>query len=304
MKRRLVWAFMALPLFAACDSDDKINIDDENESYVEVTMQNIADTWYYTYNYNQNDKIDSETFIIEPDGHYNYTAVFSSLYQGQYKPNFQENEEGDYTLMDGFLIDHVALSRQRRCVVSDDIEKARWDTLEIRINHVDTVRVSLVCGGSVMVHEYLKSPVTPTSQDLDHMFMYYRKGASNLPSNKSSLNGTWYAKDKSDTISYAVRFSGDYVEVYEHSYYVYKYKGVYTYKDGMVSVGPTTLYVSRDSKGNPFFNPGAPFDVEWKEANPNINYNRYAKGISFGFITNGRTAYARSDIKCLSFTKQ
>ena len=49
MKRRLVWAFMALPLFAACDSDDKINIDDENESYVEVTMQNIADTWYYTY---------------------------------------------------------------------------------------------------------------------------------------------------------------------------------------------------------------------------------------------------------------
>ena len=107
MKRRLVWAFMALPLFAACDSDDKINIDDENESYVEVTMQNIADTWYY---YNQNDKIDSETFIIEPDGHYNYTAVFSSLYQGQYKPYFQENEEGDYTLMDGFLIKSSSLS--------------------------------------------------------------------------------------------------------------------------------------------------------------------------------------------------
>ena len=78
---------MALPLFAACDSDDKINIDDENESYVEVTMQNIADTWYYTYN--QDDEIDSETFIIEPDGHYNYSAVFSSLYQGQYKPRFQ-----------------------------------------------------------------------------------------------------------------------------------------------------------------------------------------------------------------------
>ncbi len=302
LKRRLVWAFMALPLFAACNNDDKINTEDENESYVEVTMQNIADTWYFTYN--QEDEIDTETFIIEPDGHYNYSAVFNSLYQGQFKPHFQENEEGDYTLMDNLLIDNVALSRQRRCDVSDDIEKVRWDTLERRVNHTDTVRVSLVCEGSVMVHEYLKSPVTPTSQDLDHMFMYFRKGASNLPSNKSSLNGTWYIKDKSDTISYAVRFSGDNVEVYEYKYQVYKYKGVYTYKDGMVSVGPTTLYMSRDSKGNPVLNPGNPFDVEWQAANTRKEYNRYAKGISFGFITNGRTAYARFDIKCCSLTKQ
>ncbi|MBR4842923.1 MAG: hypothetical protein IK006_07515, partial [Bacteroidaceae bacterium] len=120
------------------------------------------------------------------------------------------------------------------------------------------------------------------------VYLYFKKGATNLPSDKSLLQGTWYSKDKDGVITMALRFSGDNVEIYDGAL-VRLYKGAYTYKDGIVSIGQNELFVvdgGRDS-----INTGNPFDSQWLTAQSQNVYNFQEKGISFAFIANDKTAY-------------
>ena len=51
MKKLFVWAFMALPVLAACDSGEKIDdVEEEGGSKVEVTMKTLAGEWYINLN--------------------------------------------------------------------------------------------------------------------------------------------------------------------------------------------------------------------------------------------------------------
>jgi hypothetical protein len=300
MKRTFVWALIAMPLLAACNDDEKVNNDD-NQTPAQITMQDITGAWHLTLV--SADEVDADTLIIKPDGQYQYSYTLSPIEEGQPIPFYQQLEDGELTTINGNLvIDNVTMSKERYATITD-IEHAWWDTLYDRIGK-DTTRISLYYGGSVMVQEYFNGPVTPTSKDVRYISMFFKQRATNLPSDKSALQGTWYWKEKGDDVTVAVRFSGDSVEVYLGRAKASLLKGACTFKDGIVAVGKTTKYVSRDADGNDVINPNNPFDAQWQPIDTAKEDNFYEDGLTFAFIVNGRTAYSQFALYSPIFIKQ
>ena len=298
MKRTFVWALIAMPLLAACD-DEKVN-NDENQTPAQVTMQDITGAWHLTLV--SADEVNADSLLISSNGLYTYVYTLSPIKNGQPIPFYQQVEDGELTINDNLLIDNIKMSKERYATISD-IEYAWWDTIYDRIGK-DTARISLYYDGSVMIQEYLNSPATPTSKDVRYISMFFRQRATNLPSDKSTLQGTWYWKEKGDAVTVAVRFSADNVEVYLGRAGATLLKGAYTFKDGIVSVGKTTKYVSRDSDGNDVINPNNPFDSQWQPIDTEKEDNFYENGLTFAFIINGKTAYSQFASYAPIFIKQ
>ena len=299
MKRTFVWALIALPLFVACDDDDKIISNDNEPAITPIALQDVVGSWHLTLA--TVEEVEADTLVVESDGRYKYSYTYSPIEDNRPKPFYQLFEDGDYTVNGNLLIDNVTLSRERYATIVDDIKDAWWDTLSERI---DTVRVRFLLNRSVMIHEYFKGPATPTSKDIKHIALYFRQGASNLPSDESTLQGIWYWKEKANVVSAAVRFDADSVEVYLGKSYGGLWKGAYVFEDGVVSVGKTTKYVSRNSEGKDDINANAPFDSHWLPIDTAKENNFFRNGISFPFIIDGNTAYSQFDSGTPIFTKQ
>ena len=99
----------------------------------------------------------------------------------------------------------------------------------------------------------------------------------------------------------ALRFSGDNVEIYDGDL-VRLYKGAYTYKDGIVSVGKNKMFAIDGGINN--INAADPFDSQWQTAQSLNVYNFQEKGISFAFIANDKTAYTLFFDQGYLFNKQ
>ncbi|MBO7112291.1 MAG: hypothetical protein J6W18_10130 [Bacteroidaceae bacterium] len=289
-----------MPLLVACNNDDKIGNDDQPTAA--ITIQDLAGEWHLTLV--TPDEICADSAIIYSDGSYNYKYVYSPNEEGQYKPFYQYRDEGKYGPVIGgnLLIDNVTMSRYRYATTVDDIEDAIWDTVPENIG-TDTLRASFFCQGSVLRLEYFNGPATPTSQDIESSYIYFRKGATNLPSDKSLLQGIWYCRGKEDAITLALRFSGDSIEIYDGNYKNKKlYKGTYTYKEGIASIGHNELFAITDGKDN--INTGNPFDFQWQTAQSQHVENFHENGIAFAFIVSQKTAYSVLFDKGHVFTKQ
>ena len=284
IKRALACAILAMPLLVACNNDDKMGNDDQLSAT--ITLQDLAGEWHLTLV--TPDQISADSALIKPDGSYQYSYTLSFYEESQYKPFFQYRDEGKYgpVIKGNLLIDNVTMSRDRYATVVDDIEQARWDTIPENIG-TDTIRVSLLCQGSVLRIEWFNGPVTPTSQDIESSHLYFKNGATNLPSDKSLLQGTWFCKEKDDDITMALRFNGDNVELYDGNFDKL-YKGTYTYKDGIVSIGRTEMFVSPDNNGDD----QNPFNIQWQIAQSQNAVNHHENGITFALIVNNNTAYS------------
>ena len=288
IKRTFACAIIAMPLLVACNNDDKIG--DDNQPAAAITLQDLAGDWNITLVTPY--EITSETYFINPDGSYQYSYIYSPYEkeEDEYKTFYEYRDEGKYGpfVIGNLIVEDITMARERYAFVVDDIEQARWDTIPDNI-FTDTTRISLPCQGSVLCFEYFYGPATPTSQDVKSVYLYFKKGATNLPSDKSLLQGTWYSKDKDGVITMALRFSSDNVEIYDGAH-VRLYKGAYTYKDGIVSIGQNEMFAIDGGINN--INAADPFDSQWQTAQSlNVyNFNK-EKGISFAFIANDKTAY-------------
>ena len=293
IKRTFACAIIAMPLLVACNNDDKMGNDDQLAAT--VTLQDLAGEWHLTLV--TPDEINADSVLINPDGSYQSSYTLSYNEEGQYKPFYQYRDEGKFGpfINGNLLIDNVTMSRVRYATAVDDIEQAIWDTIPEYIG-ADTARVSLLCQGSVLRFEYFNGPATATSQDIESSYFYLKKGATNLPSDKSLLQGTWYCKEKDDAITLALRFSGDNVELYDGGF-AKLYKGTFTYKDGIVSIGRTEMFVSQD-----IINDQNPFNSQWQTAQSQQNHHE--NGISFALIVNNNTAYSVLFDDGHVFTKQ
>ena len=270
----------------------------DDQQSATITLQELAGEWHLTIV--TPDQISADSALIAPDGSYQYSYTLSFYEESQYKPFYQYRDEGKYgpIIKGNLLVDNVTMSRDRYAIVDDDIEQARWDTIPENIG-TDTIRVDLLCQGSVLRIEWFNGPVTPTSQDIESSSIYFRKGATNLPSDKSLLQGTWYCKEKDDDITVAIRFSGDNVELYDGNY-AKLYKGTYTYKDGIVTISRTEMFVSPDNNGDD----QNPFNIQWQTAQSQNAVNHHENGITFALIVDNNTAYSVLFNQGYVFTKK
>jgi hypothetical protein len=287
IKRTFACAIIAMPLLVACNNDDKIG--DDNQPAAAITLQDLAGDWNITLV--TPSEISSESYFINHDGSYQYSYIYSPYEkeEDEYKPFYEYRDEGKYGpfVIGNLIVEDITMARERYALLVDDIEQARWDTIPENIL-TDTTRISFLCQGSVLCFEYFYDTPTLTSQDVERVYLYFKKGATNLPSDKSLLQGTWYSKDKDGVITMALRFSGDNVEIYDGAL-VRLYKGAYTYKDGIVSIGQNEMFAIDGGKNS--INAADPFDSQWQTAQSLNVYNYKEKGISFAFIANDKTAY-------------
>ena len=300
IKRTIAWALIAMPLLAACDKDKSEN-DDNGKSSAEIALQSLVGEW----NMNLTTPFESSTdsTIIQPDGSFKSFSQYSAFEEGRYKMLAQAYVEGKISyLSNGNLFSFNCTTAKARFLDEDDdgvndfdnIEQAPWDTVPEAIG-IFTTRNTLLNDGSVFIMEYLSKDSGFPVDTIGGIDMLFKKGATNLPSDKSLLQGTWYSNEDPDTVQIAFRISGDDVVFYSNHDFTKTYSGKYTYNNGVLSLGHNEMSVSRDSEGNDIVNPTNPFDVEWKPAEDFDVENEYEDGIKIAFIVNGDKAYCSTD---------
>ena len=310
-KRTIAWALIVLTVFSACDNDKMTNNGDENNDDAQkITIQDLAGTWHM--NVGNLELITEDSLFYKPDGSYMNTYSLSYYEEGQKKIFYQLCEEGQMQLDGNISYRIVDYYKNRYATTYDDINLERWDTIDEDIPS-DTIRISLLYNGSVMLNEYFyEGKANPESKDVKNTDIYFRKGATNLPDNKSEIQGTWYYYGKSDTVNVALRFDADTIDFVITAWDLQRYKGVYTYKDGIVSVNSLTLYAIQKYGIDDHFDydPSDPFAAEWYTNGDSFEYigrNRYEYGLSFPFIVDDEVAYTDEcdlDSHCPIFVKK
>lgn len=297
IKRLFAWAIIALPLFAACDSGDKIN-DEGNEegTSVEVSMKTLAGEWFL--NTSDEFEVTEHTLTINSDGSYVEETTMYSTYDDKKEITSQYRNEGTFKLEGSRLYGKVtkAQSRYSRWVDGQNTGLTEWEDNDWYTSY-DTVQVSILRNGSLLV---LQAIYAGYGQDINAYTSFFFKKGAKLPSDKSELQGTWYwmetgmISDDEAVVRVAVKFTNDNVDMIITPWGA-RYTGKYTYKDGIVSIGKTTFYTTRDVDGyNDVIDYLHPYDSEWRIPGPDDYYqNSYPDGFSFPFVVNGKLAYSQ-----------
>lgn len=287
MKKYFVWAILfALPVLAACDKDKDKDGEEKGGggASTEVTVNNLAGTWFL--NSEEESEIIEETLIFSNNGAFSSEATYFYYEGGSKTIGSQYKTEGTYKLLDGNLI--VAETKKAQYRYSNNGQMSEWMDDEYNLS-TDTMNVSLLYKGAVVLF-------TPVVEDYESQAtsFFFRKGA-NLPNDKSELQGTWYWYEygEQDMVRVAVKFSDDEIDMIITPW-GQRYTGKYTYKDGIVKIGETTFYTSRDKSGyHDVINYTDPYKTEWRTPEADDYYqNRYPDGFSFPFVVDGKTAYS------------
>lgn len=294
IKRLFAWAIIALPLLAACDSGDKIDVEDDGTS-VEVTMKTLAGEWFL--NTSDQSEATEQTLTIKSDGSYVEEITYYSINDDNKVISSQYRTEGSFTLEGSLLLGKIAKSQYRFANWNNgqyngltDWEDNEWYT------SYDTLQVSLLRNGSLLV---LQATYSGSGQDVNAYTAFYFKKGAKLPSDKSELQGTWYwmetgmISDDEAVVRVAVKFTNDEADMIITPWGA-RYTGKYTYKDGIVTIGKTTFYTTRDVDGyNDVIDYLHPYDSAWRLPGPDDYYqNGYPDGLSFPFIVSGKIAFS------------
>lgn len=311
MKKLFVWAIMALPVLAACDSGEKIDdVEEEGGSKVEVTMKTLAGEWYI--NLNEESESSEETLTIKNDGSYVSEMTWYQIVNGKKEIRSQYRSEGTFKLDGTLLTGTVTKSQSRHSNWVDGVYQglSEWEDNEYYDSY-GTVQVSLLRNGSLLVLEsYMSGSDQMPGYEPEATF-YFKKGAK-LPSDKSEIQGTWYwyslgmIDDDKSAVRVAVKFDGDNIDMVITPWGA-RYTGKYTYKDGIVKIGKTTFYTSREKDGYGgdmnYENPYA--TTTWRIPGADDYYqNGYPDGFSFPFVVSGKKAYSRFVGLTPIYTKQ
>ena len=296
IKRLFAWAIIALPLFAACDSSDKID-DEENEegSSVEVSMKTLVGEWFL--NTIDEGQETEHTLTINSNNTYVEETTFYSTYNNTKEIRNQYRTEGTFTLEGSRLYGKVTKSQSRfaNYVNGQNTGLTDWEDNDWYTSY-DTVQVSILRNGSLL----LLQTVYSNGEDINANTAFFFKKGAKLPSDKSELQGTWYWWDTGmiwedeAAVRVAVKFTNDNVDMIITPWGA-RYTGKYTYKDGIVSIGKTTFYTTRDKTGyNDVIDYKNPYDSRWRIPEADDYYqNGYPDGLSFPFVVNGNTAYSQ-----------
>ncbi len=283
-----------MPLFAACDSGDKINDEGNEEGQsVEVSMKNLVGEWFLN-SFGELEETEQTLSIKSNNTYVEETTVYST-HDNKKEIRNQYRTEGTFTLEGSRLYGKVTKSQSRyaKFVDGENTGLSDWEDNDWYTSF-DTVQVSLLRNGSLL----LLQTVYSNGEDINANTAFFFKKGAKLPSDKSELQGTWYWMESgmiSDdaVVRVAVKFTNDNVDMIITPWGA-RYTGKYTYKDGIVSIGKTTFYTTRDKTGyNDVIDYNNPYDSEWRIPGDDDYYqNGYPDGLSFPFIVNGKIAYS------------
>ena len=285
IKRLFAWAIIALPLFAACDEEDKITTEEGGEGSVEVTMKALAGEWYL--NLPDISETEERSLVIKADGSF----VMQETYSFDSQIHSQFRIEGKYKLNGTTLVGEVSKSQFRSAKWNNNqyAGLGEWEDYEY-YDFADTAQVSLLKDGSVLL---IKSNYYGSEQ----ASFYFKKG-SKLPSDKSVLQGTWFWMDEfkdqgRDVVRVAVKFDGDNIDLIVVPWsqrFICKYE----YKDGVVtSKGEVTFRTLFKENGANEMNYSNPYDSEWLPTyDPKQYTGNLSDGFSFPIFVDGKTAYS------------
>ena len=298
IKRAVAWVLIAMPLLAACDNDDDQGTDDGSLS-AEVTIQDLAGEWFLKIP--SPEEPEEESFVIQPDGSYQYYSTFARFdyKEGHFKIR-QYYAEGKISCIGNHFENTTNMEIARFADNIDDIEQAQWYLIPAD-TCTYTIDVSLLYDGSVMVLEYYIDDENPSLFTIE---IFFKKGATNLPSGNSLLQGTWYGENGTDTVRTAMRFCGDTVELYSSVSFTSLYRCPYTYRDGVVLTGTPEFFLSRDSEGNDILNPTDPFNVDWQPASAYNVTDVSENGFAFVLIIGDKKSYYLRAFSALYLTRQ
>ncbi len=297
IKKLFAWAAIALPILAACDSGEKINNSEEGGgSQVEVTMKNIVGEWYL--NLTGEGDVTEETLTFNNDGSYVSEVTLYRINDGNKEISSQNRTEGTFKLEGSILIGTVTKSQHRYTQWVNGVNQGLSDWQNNgAYESFDSVQVSLLRDGGLLV---LETEYRISDQVSESYAAFYFKKGSSLPSDNSEIQGTWYwfswgmVEDNEWAVRVAVKFEGDDVDMVITPWGA-RYTGKYTYKDGIVTIGKTTFYTSREKDGYGgdmnYANPYA--TTTWRIPDADDYYqNSYPNGFSFPFIVSGNKAYS------------
>ena len=298
IKILFAWAIIALPLFAACDEGDKITNEEggDNGTSVEVSMKALIGEWFIN-TFDESEDVNN-TLTFKSDGTYVEETVYYSKYDGKTEISSQYRTEGTFKLDGSILIGTVTKSQCRYANWVNGVNKGltEWEDNEW-YSSFDSLQVSLLRDGALLLLE-ANGTGSETQQHEGYASFFFRKGAK-LPNDKSELQGTWYwysygmIRDDAADVRVAVKIDGDNIDMVITPWGA-RYTGKYTYKDGIVTIGKTTFYTSRDKTGyGDVMNYEKPFETKWRTPEPDDYYqNGYPDGFSFPFVVSGNTAYS------------
>ena len=321
IKRLFAWAIIALPLFAACDNNDEVTIEDGDKPSTEVSLKNLVGEW--VLDLSGNSESENRTLVINSDGSFVMENSFSYYNDGQRIISSQFRIEGKFKLIDKNLISDVTKAKQRFADWQDNqyVGMTDWEDME---DHqiADTAQISIIKDGSVLLMKSVyKDPYTPDMPAETICSFYFKKG-SNINFNISELQGTWFWWDESgftgkdeDVVRVAVKFDGDnhhavpdipvrvvrvavkfdgdnidLIVVPWGQRFICKYE----YKNGVVtSKGEVTFRTVWKEHGSNPINYTNPYDSEWLPTyDPQQYQGNLVDGFSFPIIVDGKTAYS------------
>lgn len=302
IKKFLSWALIALPLLAACDDDEKINNEEGGGGSNEVTMSNLTGEW--VFNISQVSESVEESLVIKADGSFVNETTYYYYERGTKIINSLHRTEGKYKLEGTTLIGKITKAQYRYANWRNNTYQglSDWENDEDIVTN-DTAQVSLLRGGTVMIMQ-------SEFEYEEDMAIYFKKG-SNLPNNKSELNGTWFSMfaskydNETEEINIAIKFDGDNIDLIVVPW-SQRFICKYTYKDGIVSSeGEVTFRTLWRENGANEMNMENPFESEWLPTyDPEQYTGNLSDGFSFPFIVDGKKAYSLFVGRASVYTKQ
>lgn len=294
MKKFLVWALLALPVFAACGDKEKTS---EEGGSTDVTMSNLVGEWFM--NFTDESSQTEHTLIIKSDGSFIEDEVESYDYDGTMLVGYQTHFEGKYKLNGNKLTGEITKAQYKEAKWEGGRYVGLTDWQDITFEGETSYSiVTLLKNGAVMMIEYAfddEDDYQSSSKDIN---FYFKKGAK-LPSDKSELQGTWFWYDSprkggdEKVVRVAVKFDGDNIDLIVAPW-SQRFICKYNYKDGIVSsVGEVTFRTLWREDGANEMNWQNPYDSEWLPSyDPEQYTGNLSDGFAFPFIVDGKTAYS------------
>ena len=284
-KKFFLWALFLMPLFIACDNDDK-NTDGDA-----VTVDRLVGDWSIKDypDFPENEKkltLQKDGKYIGRDLYYWYTEKDDTQIISE-----EIKTEGTYKVEGNKVITLTGNAYYRECVsINEDgsMVMSEWEPLEEAGEfEPEEINISLKLGGSLM---------TMSSSNESVVYFFYKDGAK-MSSDKSTLKGTWICdyKGKTKTYRYGLKVDGDTFE-YVDPYWKEKFVGKFEYKNGYIKTSKTAGYVLKDGET---FNMDDVFGNNWE-----LEDDDYGWPAGFPIIIDGNTANVWIDSEFLEFKKK